>query len=84
MNRLKITFDIQHQGHAARVKLHGKDEFLYASFFSFQSNLQRTECCHPNLQLLKMGQRERNSGLSPGFLSAASPQEVDVYTSFTL
>lgn len=37
MNRLKITFDIQHQGHAARVKLHGKDEFLYASFFHFKA-----------------------------------------------
>lgn len=37
MNRLKITFDKQYQGHAVCVKLHGKDEFLYASFLHFKA-----------------------------------------------
>lgn len=36
-NRLKITFDIQHQGNAVCVKLHAKDEFLYASFLHFKA-----------------------------------------------
>ena len=32
MNRVKMTFDVQHQEHAASVMLHQEDEFLYAAF----------------------------------------------------
>lgn len=42
MNRLKMTFDIQYQGHAVSVKLHEEDEFLYAAFLRLISK-QLTE-----------------------------------------
>lgn len=44
----------------------------------FQSNLQRLNAVLLDIQLVKRGYRERNSGLSTGLLAAAWPTAVDV------
>lgn len=55
MNRLKITFDIQHQGHAVSVKFPEEDEFLYAAFLHLISTYGGLNAVILNLQLVKMG-----------------------------